>query len=277
MTAREELEAAIDAHPDQADNYLVLGDWLQERGDPRGELISLHRATYGEDIKNRIGVLQNKVGPLPPRFGSLGWFYGFVNYYTNIIDEDDEQSVRAALDHPSLRHVVTLNFDLGGSEYDERQWLIDSIARRRRPCWRVLIINSYHRGGNDPPCGDLDASPLWAALPRIRSVEIKARSITPGDLRSTTLEELAFDGEVMAADLAPLFAGSAPRLAALELHDIDAGGLANVIEAGSALPPLTKLVVSYAVPSVQDRIRAKFPHATFLERVIGDRYEQTGE
>lgn len=41
---RDQLAAAIDANPDFVDNYLVLGDWLPERQEPRGELIGLHRA-----------------------------------------------------------------------------------------------------------------------------------------------------------------------------------------------------------------------------------------
>lgn len=276
MNTREQLEAAIDAHPDQADNYLVLGDLLQQQGDPRGELIALHRAKP-EDSKARIMALQRELGPEPPRYGSWTWFYGFVQRYQNIVDADEAKPVRALLEHPSLRHLTALNLDLGGSEYDERQWLIDAIAQRPRPSWRALTINSYLRGGNDPPSGELDASSLWAVLPRIQTVCLTARYLTPGELRSETLERLVLDGQVVGSELAPVFAGSAPRLKELELHDTDADQLAAAIEAGTQLPALTKLVVSYATPSVQQRILARIPVATFLEREAGDRYEQTGE
>ena len=38
------LEAAIAAAPDEIEPYLVYADWLQSRGDPRGELITLQHA-----------------------------------------------------------------------------------------------------------------------------------------------------------------------------------------------------------------------------------------
>jgi uncharacterized protein (TIGR02996 family) len=41
---RAAIEAAIDDDPDDARAYAVYGDWLQEQGDPRGELIALQQA-----------------------------------------------------------------------------------------------------------------------------------------------------------------------------------------------------------------------------------------
>src|SRR5262245_25939316 len=35
------LQVAIEDDPDDPSTYSVLGDWLQRRGDPRGELIAL--------------------------------------------------------------------------------------------------------------------------------------------------------------------------------------------------------------------------------------------
>jgi uncharacterized protein (TIGR02996 family) len=273
LNTREELEAAIDAHPDQADNYLVLADWLQQQQDPRGELIALHRTKEGA---GRIHALIRELGPAPPRYGDWTWFYGFVSYFRNIIDEDDEDEVRSTLDHPSFRHLVTLSLSLGGRDYDERQWLSGAIASQPRPCWRSLTINSYLRGGNDPPCGDLDISALWDVLPRIQSVSITARYITPGAVRSETLTELDLNGEVLSADLKGILAGGTPNLQELYLHDVDPGALAEVLEA-SPLLPLTKLGVPYASGSAAQRILARYPCALFAERDTGDRYEQTGE
>ncbi len=81
---REQLEAAIDHNPEVVDNYLVLGDWLQEHQDPRGELIGLCRAVgidRTEDAKARIAQLRRELGPVPPKYGSWDWFYGFVRRY----------------------------------------------------------------------------------------------------------------------------------------------------------------------------------------------------
>src|SRR5678816_2753004 len=48
------LEAAIVANPSDRDAYAVFGDWLQEQGDPRGELISLQLAYKDKTAKQLI-------------------------------------------------------------------------------------------------------------------------------------------------------------------------------------------------------------------------------
>jgi uncharacterized protein (TIGR02996 family) len=42
--ANLDLEAQIAAAPDAPDPFLVYGDWLQQSGDPRGELVALQAA-----------------------------------------------------------------------------------------------------------------------------------------------------------------------------------------------------------------------------------------
>ncbi len=279
-TTREELEAAIDAHPDQADNYLVLGDWLQEHHDPRGELIGLCRAKgmdRTEDAKARIAVLQRQLGPAPFKHGSMDWFYGFVCRYTNIVDEDDDILLPETLEHASLRHLTTLDLWFAGRDDDDRQWLFDYLAERPRECWRDVGVNSYWRGGGDPPAGEVDLTKLWAALSRVTRVFIAARRVTPGDVRSDTLIELEIDGHVAIAELAPLLAGSAPKLKSLVLHDVDPGGFALALETSKSSLPLTKLVLPHATEAVQQRIHAHYSQATFSLPYDGDRYERVGE
>src|ERR1041385_7594063 len=48
------LEAAIVANPNDRDAYTVFGDWLQEQGAPRGELISLQLAYKDKTAKQLI-------------------------------------------------------------------------------------------------------------------------------------------------------------------------------------------------------------------------------
>jgi uncharacterized protein (TIGR02996 family) len=50
----EELETAIRAAPDERDGYLVAADWLQQHGDPQGELVALSVADYEDAITDRI-------------------------------------------------------------------------------------------------------------------------------------------------------------------------------------------------------------------------------
>ncbi len=272
---RSALEAAIDADPTRPDPYLVLADWLQERGDPRGELIA--RSQYKDAAgKAACATLQKSLGPGEPRYGWATWFCGFVQKFRTIVDEDDQRWCREFVEHPSLRHVTEATFELGGSEYDDRQWLIALISERPRMSWRTLSINSYLRGGNDPPCGDLDLGPLWTVLPRIETVYAHARYLTPGSLRSDTLRALSLDGEVSVEHLQPLLEGSAPALRSLTLEDVDAG-IGSAL-AGSALAPqLEQLSLPALDPNAQQVIRERIPCATFRPAFDGDRYEQIGE
>ena len=275
---REQLEAAIDANPDVVDNYLVLGDWLQQHQDPRGELIGLCRATgmdRTEDAQARIAVLQRELGPAPIRYSSHEWFYGFVRSARMLVDEDDQEVLEQVLAHPSLRHLDTLDLGLGGREDLERQWLIDLIAARPRVSWRNVSIDCYQSGGNNPPAGEVDLTNLWPALPRASQVFVAARTITPGAIRSETLTELELDGEVKGQDLEPLLAGSAPNLRDLVLHDVGPGFLIALEKA--PVLPLTRLVLPYADEVAQERVRARYPFVTFALFYDGDRYEQAGE
>lgn len=276
MSRREDFEAAIENHPDVADNYLVYGDWLQEQQDPRGELIGLCRDATDEVAKARINTLQRELGPPSPRYGSQEWFYGFVRSMRTIVDEDDQDALRETLDHPSLRFITKLEFELAGSEHDDCQWLIELIAEKPRRAWRHLHIYSYRRGGNDPPAGSLDLTPLWSALPWIRIVYAGARWVTPGD-GCETLETLDLDGGVLAPELEPLLRGSAPNLRSLTLHDVAPASFASVLDSVPTTLPLTRLVLPHASAAVKERIHRRYPSVTFLAAEDGDRYEQTGE
>jgi len=44
MPTAKEFEARIRANPENDEDYLVYGDWLQEQGHPRAYLIALQRA-----------------------------------------------------------------------------------------------------------------------------------------------------------------------------------------------------------------------------------------
>ena len=218
---RAELEAAIEAAPDQASNYLVLADVLQELGDPRGEaIVRWHAGTRGEQL-----ALEKLLGPTPPRHSQVDWFCGYVRHFRVFVDEEEPVAFGEFLEHPSMRFVQSIDLDIPGGRYPEdRQWVIEVLGARKRPCLRMLTINSYTRGGNEPPIGDLDLAPLWTeAFPRLASLEVHARFIEPGALTSRTLTTLTFDGAVTIAALAPLLANSMPALRELTLYDIGYG------------------------------------------------------
>ena len=53
-----ELEAQIAAAPDDAGLYAVYADWLTERGDPRGELITIELALETAPLDSRLRIRQ---------------------------------------------------------------------------------------------------------------------------------------------------------------------------------------------------------------------------
>jgi len=82
------LEEALAAYPDDATGYLVYADWLQQQGDPRGELIVVQEALARKPRDRALLAEQERLleqhtdllrGPLA-LVGPVGveWFCGFV-------------------------------------------------------------------------------------------------------------------------------------------------------------------------------------------------------
>lgn len=109
---QEDLERAIEAAPDDPLRYAVYGDWLAQRGDPRGELIALHLVP-NPDRRQRERVkallmedgIRCLAGPLAQ------WRWGFV--HTAALVRPPGPAGRAIaltklLRHPSMRFVRAL-------------------------------------------------------------------------------------------------------------------------------------------------------------------------
>lgn len=216
----ETLHAAIDEDPAQAANYLVLADHLLGLDDPRGELIGLSDKT-DKSSRQRRAVLENELGP---DLGvELDWRYGFVHTWRTNADADEARQLRKHLDHPSLRHLTTLELTLIGSNLDRRQWLVDLIAEKVRPALRSLTIL-----GNKPELTDLSLAKLWTKLPRIESLRVNARLVTLGKIRSATLVALHIDAGIEDADLRPLLTAELPALRELSFEAGDDSTLAKL-------------------------------------------------
>lgn len=251
---RAELEAAIEAAPNETGNYLVLADVLQELGDPRGAaIVRWHGGTKG--VRTEI---QTKLGPPQPRHSQIDWFCGYIRSFRVYVDDEAPAEFRDFFDHPSMRFIQNIDLDVPGGRYaGDRQWLIEYLAIKPRPTVRSLAITSHMRGGNEPPVGDFDLAPLWTRFPGLRSLAITARYIEPGALTSATLVSLTLDGEVTAKSMMPLLEGSMPALEELVLFDVGEDFAHRIV--GSSLEAQLKRVEIH-------------PHDAAAER-----YEQTGE
>lgn len=97
------MEEAIVAAPDDPPRRLVYADWLTERGDPRGELIT--RMASGVPVDDLLARHPHHLAP-PWMLGFLvEWRLGFVS----VVDlADDLSALPRLLRHPSFMVVEEL-------------------------------------------------------------------------------------------------------------------------------------------------------------------------
>lgn len=105
------LEQTLREHPDDPAAWLVYGDLLLERGDPRGALIQLeHRLARARPadraaLRREIEALVRKQQPrwnaaLPPGVHAKAWRYGFVTKLAVPWSEDAPARIEQALREP---------------------------------------------------------------------------------------------------------------------------------------------------------------------------------
>src|SRR5436190_1303380 len=100
-----ELERELREAPEAPEGYLVYADWLQEHGDPMGELIALGaRATGGsaDDVANFDAFLKRHherfLDWLPQQRLELRWQYGYVR----ALEEDSSMFYVPASDQKAI-------------------------------------------------------------------------------------------------------------------------------------------------------------------------------
>jgi uncharacterized protein (TIGR02996 family) len=95
VTSRDDLLRVIDENPDDHESWMLYADWLQQRDEPRGELIALDVAleTATDDQKVQLEVARhnliakyatNLLGETFSKFvasgyGTVTWHRGFVS------------------------------------------------------------------------------------------------------------------------------------------------------------------------------------------------------
>lgn len=129
------LIRAIAVEPDDPAGYLVYGDWLLEREDPRGRLI--HAA-----VQDRDGVLQAHRHQLSPEswdgYSERVWWNGFVRGLTLFGSWfDSGPSMTRMFGHPSMHfvRVVAVENALAASWSSRSNWVREGFLRY----WRHAI------------------------------------------------------------------------------------------------------------------------------------------
>jgi uncharacterized protein (TIGR02996 family) len=114
-----ELEAAIASAPGDPAGYLVYADWLQHRGEPRGELVVVQHALMVAPMDQALWARQaalfadhreRLLGPIAElERARIDWYMGFVRG----IELASTPVLGALLAHPSLAFVRRLTVALG--------------------------------------------------------------------------------------------------------------------------------------------------------------------
>ena len=234
-----ELERAIANDPYDTGSYSVLADWLQDRGDPRGELIALQLANKARPAIDLIDASAAYfLGPLAehvkcydglyykPAPDAFTWRFGFIHaarmsynqYWNSEFKGDIAQVLELLLGHPSGRFLTELTMMYNDDPADDDlQQLIDVLAKLAPQTLRRIIIGddvdqiSWYHVGN--------LSELWHAVPKLDVLEIEAGSFTLGKIELPSLRRAVFKtGSLSTASGKALATASWPRIEHLEIY-----------------------------------------------------------
>ncbi len=185
-----ELEAAIARDPEALDPYLVYGDFLQSRGDPRGELIALMaEKPRSPEIEGAIHRLladsaDYLLGTLPHYSAvRLTWGLGLLEaahvrrYAESGVDK--KRVLEQLLDLPSAKFLRTLTVVSA-----DRGELASVITARRLPTLRRFYLDEQH---------EADLTGLARAIPRVEELVIKASVARLGTLDLAHLRDLRLE------------------------------------------------------------------------------------
>ena len=278
--AREpSLEAAILADPEAIEPYLVYADWLQTKGDPRGELIARHAALHADPNNPKLKqMVQARISRFADYFSggfyaentNYGYDWGFIQHAS--FDVDDEvgsivEFLPRLLTVPSARFLLCLHLRDDGNRR-ELERALPIVAERVPATLRRLRLRGTAW------LGDLDA--LETRLPALRRLglmtamgarclELLARVPLP---RLEALEVACNGGDEpllvpmlvrrdlpalveltlvarMTEDLCNALAVApiAQQLELLELRGLDVGGTRRLLAILDAFPKLNRIGV----------------------------------
>lgn len=261
-----ELETALARDPDDLHTAQVYADWLQARGDARGELIAVQLARRDDPRSEILATVEagliarlsrdvlDAIGE-PEQANELTWRLGFVAeakittpWARAVLVPPLAERTRRLLAHPcgALLRKLTLASSRPLTEPSSIAEALGVLAERAPP-----TLVALHLSEDRAPLGDL--SDLFACLPRLRELTLSGsqprfRGVVAGELTQLTLHNVDLDGEAV-VQLAAL---ACPNLTALRYRRTWLGG--------SFVDGLTNELSSSAFP----RLRALSIAATYL-------------
>jgi len=266
------LEAQIKDDPNA---LMVYGDWLQEQGDPRGELVAIQRhleqAPDDKQAKKAEAALLAKHGAylVPPLLWQMAqapkrknesarteitWRAGFLDRVRIARASDREPELgdvlHELLHHPAAQFLRSLTIGPLGTakRYDYRP-VVSEIAKAKPAALEELIVGDFAPSDLELDFAMLgNAYPLLAACANLRRLVVRAASALFGRaIKHASLRELSVTtAEVTPRSLEHLLAATLPALETFELScpnlRFDTGD-ADRLASATNLPKLRRLAL----------------------------------
>lgn len=220
-TGNPDLEQAIHADPNDLDAWAVYGDWLQEQGDPRGELIGLEVAkARGQKLPGsgarREAILQENhdawVGPVLAKtladdeakdegILEVEWKFGFLSRVriTTTYDWEGHSTVehlKALLKLESAKFLGELVIGLtdleGDTQFDTVILPLSKVGKL--PALRRLTIGDFGQDEQEitwTTVGKIGR--LWPVLPNLEYLRVRGGGIELGAVDHEKLKELVLE------------------------------------------------------------------------------------
>jgi uncharacterized protein (TIGR02996 family) len=206
------LEAAIARDPEAREPYLVYGDWLEGRGDPRGQLVAVQHELNKNPEHKRMRRAQEELleehgerllGPLrdcDDMLTNVEWYMGFIRscrlHYSlerfngdRVPNVKAEQALEWLLDGAGrfLQHLV-----VGNVTHDDHTYhpVCEVLGARPRPTLRSLFLGDFGYEDCELNWSNIgDASVMWRALPNLRRLTLRSGEMTLGEIELPKLRE----------------------------------------------------------------------------------------
>lgn len=221
------LEKAILANPLDVEAYSVFADWLQEQGDPRGELMSLqiahkdkaaqalidkHAAYFlgplaehvivhddnGNNSRSHLRTKEQDKEWQKTAAKAFLWRNGFIyrlrlshNSYSGAQEEKTVDILEQVFEHPSGRYIVELNFMSNGDPNDnDLQDLIDMVGKKAPATVRRIVFGDNVDQISWHHTGNLGK--MWKGVPNLKVLEIETGEFEVGAMDAPALERAIF-------------------------------------------------------------------------------------
>jgi uncharacterized protein (TIGR02996 family) len=251
-----ELEARLREHPEDLESHLIYGDWLQARGDPRGQLITLQhavasassaserRSLAARERELRARHLGQLFGPLRSLADTLvlRWSLGFIDAAFVGASEKLDGAVHGPFE--VLAMLLRLPIAARMSSLGITSSLVHRHGLERLLCDSEAVACLHELELGDHLGTERRLTPrfsrLWPHLRKLRKLTIHGDQPPLRALHSPTLEHLELHMRGLPDNFPERFvAGRLPELRTLTLDFVDADAISPGVFADLlALPEL---------------------------------------